>query len=312
MASRLYFRFVAATGDTGSEPKAGLARRNMGRSPWAKHLRGGQSGHEAFLAIGYGAVCYLAFVVAFLYAVGFVGAIVVPRTIDRGIAAPITEALAINVALLGVFAVQHSVMARPGFKRWWTRIVPQSIERSTYVLLSSAALLLLYWQWRSMPAVIWDVRQPAARLALWALFWVGWATVFAASFMVNHFDLFGLRQVYLAWRGKPYTDIGFRTRLLYRVVRHPLMLGFFIAFWATPTMTAAHLLFAVATTGYILIAVQLEERDLLATLGDQYRDYRRQVPMLLPIPHRHSAVGPEAAGAEVAGAEVVEPGQVPG
>jgi methanethiol S-methyltransferase len=248
---------------------------------------------KRLLIIGYGAVCYLAFVVAFLYAVGFVGAIVVPRTVDYGITAPVTRALAVNVLLLGLFAVQHSVMARPGFKRWWTRIVPQSIERSTYVLLSSAVLLLLYWQWRTMPAVIWDVRQPAARLALWALFWLGWATVFASSFMVNHFDLFGLRQVYLAWRGKPYTDIGFRVQFLYRLVRHPLMLGFFIAFWATPTMTAGHLLFAIATTGYILIAVPLEERDLVATLGDQYRDYRRHVPMLLPIPHRHNDVAAE-------------------
>ncbi|OBF84478.1 hypothetical protein A5791_24370 [Mycobacterium sp. 852002-51163_SCH5372311] len=257
---------------------------------------------KRFLTIGYGAVCYLAFVVAFLYAVGFVGAIVVPRTVDHGIAAPVGEALAVNVLLLGLFAVQHSVMARPGFKRWWTRIVPQSIERSTYVLLSSAVLLLLYWQWHTLPSVIWDVRQPAARLAMWALFWLGWATVFASSFMVNHFDLFGLRQVYLAWRGKPYTDIGFRVQFLYRLVRHPLMLGFCIAFWATPTMTAGHLLFAVATTGYILIAVQLEERDLVANLGDQYRDYRRQVPMLLPIPHRHSEVA----------AETVEPAEASG
>ncbi|OBA80281.1 hypothetical protein A9W99_19680 [Mycobacterium sp. 1164966.3] len=249
---------------------------------------------KRFLTIGYGAVCYLAFVVAFLYAIGFVGAIVVPRTVDHGITAPTGPALAVNVLLLGLFAVQHSVMARPGFKRWWTRIVPQSIERSTFVLLSSAVLLLLYWQWRTMPAVIWDVRQPAARLALWALFWLGWATVLASSFMVNHFDLFGLRQVYLAWRGKPYTDIGFRIQFLYRLVRHPLMLGFIIAFWSTPTMTAGHLLFAIVVTGYILFAVQLEERDLVATLGDQYLDYRRQVPMLLPIPHRHSEVDTEA------------------
>jgi protein-S-isoprenylcysteine O-methyltransferase Ste14 len=150
------------------------------------------------------------------------------------------------------------------------------------VVLSSAVLVLLYWQWRDMPAVIWDVRQPAGRLAVWALFWLGWAIALASTFMVSHFDLFGLRQVYLAWRGKPYTHIGFNARLLYRLVRHPLMLGFLIAFWAAPTMTAGHLLFSIAMTGYILIAVQFEERNLVAELGDEYRDYRREVPMLLP------------------------------
>jgi methanethiol S-methyltransferase len=197
----------------------------------------------------------------------------------------------VNALLLGAFGVQHSVMARPAFKRWWTRFVPSSIERSTYVWLSSAVLVLLYWQWRTMPATIWDVRQPAGRLALWALFWLGWAVALAATFMVSHFDLFGLRQVYLAWRGKPYTHIGFHARLLYRLVRHPLMLGFIIAFWATPTMTAGHLLFSVVMTGYILIATQLEEHDLVAALGDEYRDYRREVPMLVPLrrlPRRHT------------------------
>ncbi|KLO33598.1 methanethiol S-methyltransferase [Mycobacterium haemophilum] len=244
------------------------------------------------LMIGYGAAAYALFLVAFLYAVGFVGGIVVPRDVNHGIAAPIGAAVVVNVVLLGVFAIQHSVMARPGFKRWWTRFVPAPIERSTYVLLTSAALLLLYWQWRTMPAVIWEVRAPAGRLALWVLFWLGWAIVFASTFMINHFDLFGLRQVYLAWRGKPYAAIGFRAPLLYRLVRHPLMFGFLIVFWSAPTMTAGHLLFATATTGYILIAIQLEERDLVATLGDQYRDYRRDVPMLLPLrhlPHRRAA-----------------------
>lgn len=240
------------------------------------------------LVIGYGAVAYLLFLLSFVYAIGFVGNIVVPRSVDNGIAAPLGPALAIDIALLGLFAVQHSVMARPGFKRWWTRLVPSSIERSTYVVLSSAALLLLYWQWRTLPAVIWDVQPRPGRLALWALFWIGWATVFASSFMVNHFDLFGLRQVYLAWRGKPYSDLEFRVHLLYRLVRHPLMLGFLIAFWAAPTMTVGHLLFSIATTGYILLAVQFEERDLVAALGEQYRDYRRRVPMLFPWPRRHT------------------------
>jgi protein-S-isoprenylcysteine O-methyltransferase Ste14 len=238
------------------------------------------------LIIGYGAVCYVVFLAAFLYAIGFVGNIVVPRSIDHGIDASITQALVVNVLLLGLFAVQHSVMARPAFKRWWTRFVPRTIERSTYVLLSSLALFLLYWQWRTMPAVIWNVTWMPGRAALWILFGLGWATVLLSTFMINHFDLFGLRQVYLAWREKPYSDLEFRTSLLYRVVRHPLMLGFIIAFWATPTMTAGHLLFAAATTAYILIAIQLEERDLIAALGERYRDYRRGVPMLIPGLHQ--------------------------
>ena len=240
---------------------------------------------KRYLIVGYGAAAYLLFLAAFLYLVGFVGNIAVPRSIDHGLPAPIGLALPINVALVGAFGVQHSVMARPAFKRWWTRLVPASVERSTYVVLSSAVLVLLYWQWRTMPAVIWDVRQPAGRLAVWALFWLGWAIALASTFMVSHFDLFGLRQVYLAWRGKPYTHIGFHVRWLYRLVRHPLMLGFLIAFWAAPTMTAGHLLFSIAMTGYILIAIQLEERDLVAALGDQYRDYRRDVPGLLPLRH---------------------------
>src|SRR5271166_1352805 len=244
---------------------------------------------KRFLTIGYGAAAYLLFLAAFLYLVGFVGNLVVPRSVDHGLPAPIGEAALVNVLLVGAFGAQHSVMARPAFKNWWTRFVPSAIERSTYVVLSSAVLVLLYWQWRTMPAVIWDMRQPAGRLTLWALFWLGWAIALASTFMVSHFDLFGLRQVYLAWRGKPYTHIGFHVRLLYRLVRHPLMLGFLIAFWAAPTMTAGHLLFSIAMTGYILIAVQLEERNLVAALGDQYRDYRRDVPMLVPRPHRQAS-----------------------
>ena len=237
---------------------------------------------KRYLTIGYGGLSYLVFLVAFTYAILFVGAILLPRNVDHGIAAPLGSALAVNAALLGMFGIQHSVMARPGFKRWWTRFVPHSIERSTYVLLASAVLLLLYWQWRTMPGLVWDVRQPAGRVALWVLFWLGWATVLASTFMINHFDLFGLRQVYLAWRRKPYTELGFRTHLLYRLVRHPIMVGFLIAFWATPTMTAGHLLFALGTTAYILVALRLEERDLTAAMGERYRDYRRRVPMLVP------------------------------
>jgi protein-S-isoprenylcysteine O-methyltransferase Ste14 len=246
---------------------------------------------KRYLTVAYGAAAYLLFLAAFLYLVGFVGNLLVPRTVDHGLPAPIGQAVLVNVLLVGAFGVQHSVMARPSFKAWWTRFVPPSIERSTYVVLSSAVLVLLYWQWRTMPAAIWDVRQPAGRLAVWAIFWLGWAIALASTFMVSHFDLFGLRQVYLAWRGKPYTHIGFHARFLYRLVRHPLMLGFLIAFWAAPTMTAGHLLFSIAMTGYILIAVRLEERNLVAALGDEYRDYRREVPALLPLKNpstRHS------------------------
>jgi protein-S-isoprenylcysteine O-methyltransferase Ste14 len=235
------------------------------------------------LAVGYGVVSYLVFLVSFCYAIGFVGGIVVPRTVDHGIdGAPFGVALLINTVLLGLFAIQHSVMARPAFKRWWTRFVPQVIERSTYVLLASLVLLLMYWQWRTMPAVVWQVDQPAVRVLLWVLCGAGWATVLAATFMINHFELFGLSQVFAAWRAAPSREAGFRATLLYRLVRHPLMLGFLIAFWATPVMTAGHLLFAIGTTGYILIALQIEERDLIAELGDSYRVYRNSVPMLVP------------------------------
>ncbi|WP_285032153.1 methanethiol S-methyltransferase [Mycolicibacterium sp. lyk4-40-TYG-92] len=251
---------------------------------------------KRYLTLGYGALCYAVFLVSFLYAIGFVGNIVVPRTVDHGITASIAEAVVVNLILLGLFAVQHSVMARPAFKRMWTRIVPQSIERSTYVLMSSLLLGLLYWQWRTMPQVIWHVSAPAGRYLLLTLFWAGWAIVLTSTFMINHFDLFGLRQVYLAWRGEPYRDLAFRTTLFYRVVRHPIMVGFVVAFWATPTMTAGHLMFSLATTGYILIAIQLEEHDLVAGLGDAYRDYRAEVPMMIPglHPHHHSA-GPRHA-----------------
>jgi len=251
---------------------------------------------KRYLVIGYGAAAYLLFLVAFLYLVGFVGNLWVPRSVDHGLPSPIGQAVLVNVLLVGAFGVQHSVMARPGFKRWLTRFVPPSIERSTYVVLSSAVLVLLYWQWRTMPAVIWDVRQQAGRLAVWALFWLGWAIALGATFMINHFDLFGLRQVYLAWREKPYSELRFRTHLFYRLVRHPLMLGFLIAFWAAPTMTAGHLLFSIAMTGYILTALQIEERGLVAALGHEYREYRREVPMLVPLRHKLRRHSTEAVG----------------
>ncbi|MGN6338569.1 methanethiol S-methyltransferase, partial [Mycobacterium sp.] len=208
---------------------------------------------KRYLMVGYGAAAYLLFLAVFLYLVAFVGNFLVPRTVDHGVSAPIGEAVLVNMALLGLFGLQHSVMARPGFKARWTRLVPPSIERSTYVMLSNVVLVLLYWQWRTMPAVIWEVELPLGRLALWTLFGLGWVIALASTFMINHFDLFGLRQVYLAWRAKPYTDLDFHVRFFYRLVRHPLMLGFLIAFWAAPTMTAGHLLFSITMTGYILI-----------------------------------------------------------
>jgi protein-S-isoprenylcysteine O-methyltransferase Ste14 len=229
-----------------------------------------------------GTVSYLTFFVTFLYTIGFVGDLIVPKTMDSTAPVPFGEALLINLVLLAIFAIQHSVMARPGFKRWWTQFVPKAIERSTYVLLSSLALLLLFWQWRSMPGVVWNVQDTVARTALWALCGIGFAIVLFTTFLINHFDLFGLRQVYLNLKGQPYTSAGFRTPWLYRLVRHPLMLGFIIAFWATPIMTVAHLVFSMATTTYILIALQFEERDLAAYFGSVYEEYRRQVPMLLP------------------------------
>jgi methanethiol S-methyltransferase len=238
------------------------------------------------LALVYGAACYAVFLLTFLYAIGFVAGMGVPKHIDNGVSGPFGLALAVDLALLGLFAVQHSGMARPGFKRWWTRIVPAPVERSTYVLFSSLALIALFWFWRPLPQMVWNVEQEAARVALYGLSALGWLMVLTGTFMINHFDLFGLKQVWQYSRGAGnYGEQPFVTRAFYRIVRHPLMLGFLVAFWATPTMTLGHLLFALATTGYILIAVKfLEERDLVAALGDDYRDYQRRVPMLLPWP----------------------------
>jgi protein-S-isoprenylcysteine O-methyltransferase Ste14 len=230
----------------------------------------------------YGVLSYACFFATFLYAIGFVGGFGVPRSIDSVATGSLGVALAVDVLLLTVFALQHSVMARPAFKRWWTRIVPAPAERSTYVLASSLALLLLFWQWRPIGGAVWQVELPAGQVVLYGLFAAGWLTVLVTTFLINHFDLFGLRQVWLHLRGEPYRPLAFTTPGPYRHVRHPLYVGWLLAFWATPTMTAAHLLFAVTTTAYILIAIQLEERDLGAVHGERYAEYRHRVPMLIP------------------------------
>lgn len=235
------------------------------------------------LVLAYGIGAYLSFVAAFTYAIGFVGNWIVPKSIDSGGPHPLVPAVVINASLLMLFAVQHTIMARPAFKRWWTRFVPASIERSTFVYAASACLGLLYWQWRAMPEVVWSVEHPIARYGLIALSLAGWATVFVASCMVSHCDLFGLRQTWLRFRDRAYRPIGFRVVGLYRLVRHPLMLGFLIAFWATPTMTQGHLLFAALTTGYILVGLWFEERTLIGELGEHYRQYKRHVPGLIPF-----------------------------
>lgn len=241
------------------------------------------------LAFLYGVVAYAIFFVTFLYAIGFVGNMVVPKSIDTGEATTFAWAMLINVVLLSVFAIQHSTMARPEFKQWWTRFVPKPIERSTFVLFSSLALILLFWQWRPMTGLVWSVENTLGRYFLLALFFFGWGMVLLSTFLINHFDLFGLRQVYLYQRGLDYTPPMFVKRLFYKIVRHPIMLGFIIAFWATPVMTVGHLLFAAVTTVYVLAAIQLEERDLVKYHGRSYEDYRREVSMLLPIPKKGAA-----------------------
>lgn len=247
-------------------------------------------------ALAYGLICYVIFFLTFLYAIGFVGDFGVPRTIDSGPSASLVPALIIDAVLLGVFAVQHSLMARPAFKAWWTKIVPPPIERSTYVLFASLALMLLFWQWRALPQAVWTIGSPAIATLIVIAFWVGWATVLLSTFLINHFDLFGLRQVWAYRRAQQIPPPEFRTPLFYKVVRHPLYLGFIIAFWAAPTMSQGHLFFALATTAYILIAIQLEEHDMVAVFGERYLAYRKQVSMLIPLPRPGRQSRPASPG----------------
>jgi protein-S-isoprenylcysteine O-methyltransferase Ste14 len=234
----------------------------------------------------YGVISYLLLLGTFLYAIGFIGNLVVPKSIDSGRTGPLSRALLIDAALLTLFAVQHSLMARPWFKRAWIRLVSKPAERSTYVLLSSVALLLLFWQWQPIGGVVWTVERPVLQMVIYGLYAVGWLLVLSSTFLINHFDLFGLRQVFLFLIGRPYTQLKFGTPIFYRHIRHPLYLGWLFAFWSTPTMTVAHLVFAIATTAYIFVAIQLEEKDLMETFGDDYRRYKKSVPMIIPIGRR--------------------------
>jgi len=238
---------------------------------------------KRILFLLYGVVCYFAFFGTILYAIGFVGNIIVPKTIDSKPETSLVNAILINASLLLLFALQHSIMARPKFKKWWTRIIPEQLERSTYVMLASLCLMLMMWQWQPMGGIIWSTENAVIKNILLATYLLGWSIVFLSTFLINHFDLFGLRQVWLYFRGKPYTQLPFRLPFFYKLVRHPLYFGFLVAFWSTPVMTAAHLLFAALTTGYILTAIQLEEKDLIRSFGEKYLHYKKWVPMIIPF-----------------------------
>ena len=242
------------------------------------------SGLSKFLALLYGVVSYFIFLGTFLYAIGFVGNYLVPKSIDSGIQGGTSNALLVNILLLSLFAVQHSVMARQGFKKWWTKIIPKSIERSTFVLISSLVLILLFYYWRPVQGVVWNVENTLLASLLSTLFFIGWFILLLGTFLINHFNLFGLQQVYLNMKNSEPKPPQFVKPLFYKVVRHPLMLGFIIAFWATPHLTVGHLLFALATTGYILVAIQLEERDMVRFHGEEYKRYQQEVSQIVPLP----------------------------
>jgi protein-S-isoprenylcysteine O-methyltransferase Ste14 len=249
---------------------------------------------KRILVLLYGVINYACFLGVFLYAVGFIGGFLTPTRLDGARQTSLVEALAIDALLILLFGLQHSIMARPWFKESWTRLVPEPAERSTYVLFTNLALVLLYWQWRPLGGAVWHIQEPLLRVAIWAAFGFGWLTVLATTFLINHFDLFGLRQVWLYFLGRPYTPLPFVTPGPYRYVRHPLYVGWLIAFWATPTMSAAHLVFALGLTAYILVAIQFEERDLIR-FHQGYAAYRQRTPMLVP---RWPASGTPAGAAD--------------
>jgi protein-S-isoprenylcysteine O-methyltransferase Ste14 len=244
---------------------------------------------KKILSLLYGLASYLAFFGTIVYAIGFVGNLVVPKTIDSKPEGSLLSAILVDASLLLLFALQHSVMARPSFKRWWTNIIPQHLERSTYVLFASVCLMFLMWQWQPIGGIVWSIDNEVVKAVLMISYTMGWSIVFLSTFLINHFDLFGLRQVWLYFLGRPYTQLPFRMPMFYRVVRHPLYLGFLIAFWSASVMTLAHFLFAILTTGYILTAIQLEEKDLLDDHGEKYRNYRKWVPMIIPFSKRKTS-----------------------